>query len=88
MSSAITPSRAKLQSKGVKSVEQRVINLKSLLDEKNIGLEALKSALISYFCTDAFGLSEAQEGEISEIEKSYLDPSFIKGHIGCSDDSL
>ena len=88
MSSAITPSRAKLQSKGVKSVEQRVINLKSLLDEKNIGLGALKSALISYFCTDAFGLSEAQEGEISEIEKSYLDPSFIKGHIGCSDDSL
>lgn len=88
MSAAITPSRAKLQSKGVKSVEQRVMNLKSLLDEKNIGLEALKSALISYFCTDAFELSAAQEREISEIEKSYLDPSFIRGHIGCSDDSL
>lgn len=88
MSAAITPSRAKLQSKGVKSVEQRVMNLKSLLDEKNIGLEALKSALISYFCTDAFELNAAQEGDISEIEKSYLDLSFIKGHIGCSDDSL
>lgn len=88
MSAAITPSRAKLQSKGVKSVEQRVMNLKSLLDEKNIGLEALKSALISYFCTDAFELNAAQEGEISKIEKSYLDPSFIRGHIGCSDDSL
>lgn len=88
MSSAITPSRAKLQSKGVHSVEQRVLNLKSLLDERNMGIDELKSAIISYFCTDSLLLTEEQENEISEIEKGYLDPSFINGHIGRSDDSL
>ncbi len=88
MSSAITPSRAKLESKGVHSVEQRVLNLKSVLDEKNIGLEALKSAIISYFCTDMLELTERQVAEISEIEMGYLEPSFINGHIGVSDDRL
>lgn len=88
MSSAITPSRAKLESKGVHSVEQRVLNLKSVLDEKNIGLQALKSAIISYFCTDELELTAAQVGEISEIEKGYLEPSFINGHVGTSDDRL
>ena len=88
MSSAITPSRAKLQSKGVHSVEQRVLNLKTLLDERNMGIDELKSAIISYFCTDSLLLTEAQETEISEIEKGYLEPAFINGHIGNSDDSL
>lgn len=88
MSSAITPSRAKLESKGVKSVEQRVLNLKSVLDERNMGIDELKSSIISYFCTDSLMLTAAQEEEISEIEKGYLDPSFINGHIGRSDDSL
>ncbi len=88
MSSALTPSRAKLESKGVRSVEQRVMNLKPVLDEKNMDLTALKSAIISYFCTDELELTAAQAGEISEIEKEYLDPSFINGHIGTSDDRL
>lgn len=88
MSSAITPSRAKLQSKGVHSVEQRVLNLKSLLNERNIGLDELKSSIISYFCTDSLLLTQAQEKEISKIEKGYLDPAFINGRIGRSDDSL
>lgn len=88
MSSAITPSRAKLESKGVHSVEQRVLNLKSVLDEKNIGLQALKSAIISYFCTDELELTAGQVGEISEIERGYLEPSFINGHVGTSDDRL
>ena len=88
MSSAITPSRAKLESKGVKSVEQRVLNLKSVLDERNMGIDELKSSIISYFCTGSLMLTAAQEEEISEIEKGYLDPSFINGHIGRSDDSL
>lgn len=88
MSSSITPSRAKLESKGVKSVEQRVLNLRSVLDERNMGIDGLKSSIISYFCTDSLMLTAAQEEEISEIEKGYLDPSFINGHIGRSDDSL
>ena len=88
MSSAITPSRAKLESKGVRSVEQRVMNLKSVLDEKNMDLAALKSAIISYFCTDMLELTEAQVEAVSEIEKEYLDPSFINGRAGISDDRL
>lgn len=88
MSSAITPSRAKLESKGVHSVEQRVMNLKSLLDERNMGIDELKSAIISYFCTDELVLTAEQAEAISGIEKGYLDPSFINGHIGNSDDRL
>lgn len=88
MSSAITPSRAKLSSKGVHSVQQRVLNLKPLLDERNMGLDELESSIISYFCTDCLTLTAEQENEISKIEQGYLDPSFIKGHIGHSDDSL
>ncbi len=88
MASVLTPSRAKLESKGVRSVEQRVMNLKSALDEKNMDLAALKSAIISYFCTDELELTAAQAGEISEIERGYLEPSFINGHIGASDDRL
>ncbi len=88
MASVLTPSRAKLESKGVRSVEQRVMNLKSALDEKNMDLAALKSAIISYFCADELELTAAQAGEISEIERGYLEPSFINGHIGASDDRL
>ncbi len=106
MSAAITPSRAKLESKGVKSVEQRVLNLKEKLDgkisgqeeslgrqktpseAKNMGLDALKSAIISYFCCDELKLSEGEISQISEIERTYLDPVFIRGRRGVSDDSL
>ncbi len=89
MSSALTPSRAKLESKGVKSVEQRVLNLKGMLSEgKNIDLDGLKSAIISYFCKDELTLSSRDVEEISRIEKTYLDPVFIGGRHGVSDDSL
>ncbi len=79
LSKAITPSRSKLESKAVKSVEQRVRNLKPLLDERNMSLERLKSALISYFCKTHSVLSPRQMEEVSRIELSYLDPDFIKG---------
>lgn len=91
MSKAITPSKAKLESKAVHSVEQRVLNLKSLLDERNIGIDALKSALISYFCQSEYVMTPEQERQVDEIEQSYLDPDFIRGsHIarGTASDAL
>lgn len=79
MSTAITPSKAKLMSKGVKSVEQRVLNLKQLLDERNIALDSLKSTLISYFCKTDYTMTSQQMAQVDEIERSYLDSDFIRG---------
>ena len=76
MEHAITPSKEKLDSKGIKSVRQRVNNL------KNCGLlfdfDALRSKLIDYFCKDMQVLSNSQLDEVLEIEKTYLDENFIK----------
>lgn len=88
MSRALTPSRAKLESKGVQSVSQRVMNLKPLLDAAGLGLEELKAELVNWFCDASVTLDPAQLEAVSAIEKEYLDPSFIAGRIGVSDDSL
>lgn len=76
MERAITPSREKLESKGIKSVRQRVVNLKDcgLL----FGFDALRTKLIDYFCKDMQFLSIGQLDEVLEIEKTYLDENFIK----------
>ena len=76
MEHAITPSKEKLNSKGIKSVRQRVNNL------KNCGLlfdfDALRSKLIDYFCKDMQVLSNSDLEEVLKIEKTYLDENFIK----------
>lgn len=76
MEHAITPSKEKLDSKGIKSVRQRVENL------KNCGLlfdfDALKSKLIDYFCKDMQVLSISELDEVLKIEETYLDENFIK----------
>lgn len=76
MERAITPSRQKLDSKGIKSVRQRVTNLKDcgLL----FGFDVLKSKLIDYFCKDIRFLSTPQLDEVLKIEETYLDENFIK----------
>ena len=76
MELAITPSKEKLESKGIKSVRQRVENLKNcgLL----FGLDVLKSKLIDYFCKDMRFLSKIELSEVLETEKTYLDENFIK----------
>ena len=76
MEHAITPSKEKLDSKGIKSVRQRVNNL------KNCGLlfdfDALRSKLIDYFCKDMQVLSNSELEEVLKIEETYLDKNFIK----------
>ena len=76
MEHAITPSRQKLDSKGIKSVRQRVANLKDLgLD---LGFDELRTRITDYFCSETQYMSPAQLAEVMETEKSYLDENFIK----------
>ena len=76
MERAITPSREKLDSKGIKSVRQRVANLKDF--GVDFSFDDLKSRVIDYFCDDTQYLTTAQLAEVIEIEKTYLDDNFIK----------
>ncbi len=107
---AITPSRSKIQSKGVSSVRQRVTNLKPCLEAAwqdgnpnvnfimdHVGdesgslsicpvrdIDSLADYLAKQLCESVVALDEAAIAEISEIEKSYLDPGFIAGHENMS----
>lgn len=74
---AITPSEEKLSKHGVKSVRQRVANLRAL--GLGMDLESFKNYLISHFCDDDLALGDEAIHEVEEIEKSYLDPSFLAG---------
>lgn len=81
---AITPSASKIQSKGIESVRQRVTNLKGELAAcgKDLSFEGLVDYLTGFF-KGADGseiiLSPEDISKIDEIEKSYLEPSFIQG---------
>lgn len=81
---AITPSASKLGSKGVKSVRQRVANIRQLLAASPAGkpysdIEVFKKAVISGFCDSDMILSEDDLTEIGKIEQTYLDPAFLYG---------
>ncbi len=85
---AITPSQEKIESKGVKSVRQHVANLADFLRESpDPAVRELtdKGKFLSYlekFLTSdgpAFTLTLDQLSAIDEIERTYLDPSFIQG---------
>lgn len=67
----LSPSKAKLQAKGVDSVRSRVVNLKELNPE--ITIEKLKEALIAAF-SRIYGTPEPitiDEGEVAELEEKY-----------------
>lgn len=73
---AITPSREKLDSKGIKSVRQRVANLREL--GIRYDLDTIKTNLINYFCDGEMILSDKQIEEIEVLEQGYLDSNFIR----------
>ena len=93
MERAITPSEAKIKSKGVSSVRQHVTNLKPIYEAAGSPLadiEKFKNYLLECFCgnRDAEGklacietivLTDEQVAEIEEIEAEYLKPEFLEG---------
>jgi lipoyltransferase/lipoate-protein ligase len=76
MVGSITPSDAKLLSKGVASVYQRVALLK---DYTNLSLEDFKQYVRQTLCDSELMLTERQVAEIEQMEQEYLSDEFIYG---------
>ncbi|MDE5921773.1 MAG: lipoyltransferase [Paramuribaculum sp.] len=75
MSGAITPSRAKMQSKGVKSVESRITTVK---EHSAIGLEEFKRAVRASLCGDrTLRLTNADTEEIERMSEEYFADSWL-----------
>lgn len=85
MRRAITPSRAKMESKSVKSVESRVTCLKA----EGIELPPAEFGkyMVSTLCDSSLLLTDENVKEIREIEKEYYKPEFLyrKGEMETSD---
>lgn len=76
LQNSITPSKEKLDSHGIKSVRQRVMNLSEVTD---VSLDKLKSHLVDYFCNRARDLTDEEVHEIEKIEQTYINRKFIFG---------
>jgi len=77
LESAITPSAAKISSKGVSSVRQHIANLSEFI--KGADASYIRTALENALCQSSVNLEEGALKEIEKIEKSYLDEDFIRG---------
>ncbi|MBO5539704.1 MAG: lipoate--protein ligase [Muribaculaceae bacterium] len=74
---AITPSKSKLESKGVKSVASRITTIRQHSD---IGLEDFKAHVRRTLCDGEIELNERDIVEIEQIMQTYLAPEFILGN--------
>ena len=75
MTGAITPSRAKLQSKGVKSVESRITTVR---EHSTIGLEEFKRSVRDSLCGDrTLVLTQADVAGIETMEQEYYAPEWL-----------
>lgn len=77
MVGSITPSDAKLMSKGVESVRQHIALLK---DYTHLSLDDLKAHILTLLCDEEMKLNEKDIHHIEEIEQEYLNPEFIYGN--------
>ncbi|MDE5552259.1 MAG: lipoyltransferase [Muribaculaceae bacterium] len=78
---ALTPSKGKLESKGVKSVPMRV----TCLRREGIGLspEDFERYIVDKITTgEPYLLSASDIAEVEEIESGYYDPAFMRIHDG------
>lgn len=76
---ALTPSRAKMESKAVVSVHSRVTSLTE--QGLQMGHEEFENYAINYVCDSERPVTEAEIAEIQEIEKTYLTPEHLYGRI-------
>ena len=72
---AITPSKEKLQQKGIESVRQRITLLKDYTPKT---LDEIKTLIRTTLCEGEQVLTEADVKEIASLEQTYLDLEFIK----------
>ena len=75
MLNAITPSREKLQKKGIESVRQRITLLK---DYTTMNLDQIKLLIRDTLCSDERQLTASEVADIERLERSYLDNEFVK----------
>lgn len=81
MKRAITPSRAKLESKSVKSVESRV----TCLTKEGLTMthDEFENRIIKSLCDKEILLTDKDVAAVEEIEKNYYDPDYLyrKGEL-------
>ena len=75
MVNAITPSREKLQKKGIESVRQRITLLK---DYTSQSLDDVKTLIRETLCQDSRMLTPAEVAAVETLEQTYLKEEFIK----------
>ena len=76
MVGAITPSNAKLLSKGIASVRQRIALLK---DYTALSIDEFKEHVRKSLCDEEFQLTEDDVRSVEEMEQEYLSDDFIYG---------
>ncbi len=87
MAQAITPSKAKLVSKGVKSVQSRVTDLHTC--GLKMSCDEFVDFALQYLCDEkTVHLSEFQLSEISEIMKTYYAPEFYNDRVSKKHSSI
>ncbi len=76
MTACLTPDSRKMESKGVKSVRQRISLLK---DHTSLSLDEIERGIVSHLCKEQLLLRQEDVEEIEELEKTYLSEDFIWG---------
>ena len=77
MAGAITPSKGKLESKGVESVRQRITTLNQHI---SLSIDEFKDYVRRTMCDGELLLTDDDVREIEEITKEYLTPEFVLGN--------
>ena len=77
----LSPSKAKLESKGVASVRSRVVNLKALAPQLTIGdmKEYMKEAFCQVYGQEASPLALQDSGEIHSLQAEYSSWEYLYG---------